>query len=114
MTPRPHPGVSPMHRRDLLRLGALGSAATLPFLMGGAPPKAPEVPKLDRLRITDVKTILTAPARIRLVVVKVVTSEPGLYGVGCATFTQRPRVVETAIDKYLRPFLTGKDPADIE
>jgi mannonate dehydratase len=66
------------------------------------------------LKITDVKTILTAPANIRLVVVKVITSEPGLYGLGCATFTQRARVVQTAIDQYLKPFLLGKDPARIE
>jgi mannonate dehydratase len=66
------------------------------------------------LKITDIKTFLTAPARIRLVVVKVMTSEPGLYGLGCATFTQRARVVETAIDKYLRPFLIGKNALDIE
>ncbi len=66
------------------------------------------------LKITDIKTILTAPARIRLVVVKVLTNEPGLYGLGCATFTQRARVVETAVDKYLRPFVIGKKPANIE
>ena len=66
------------------------------------------------LKITDVKTILTAPAGIRLVVVKVVTNEPGLYGLGCATFTQRARVVQTAVDGYLKPFLIGKDPSSIE
>ena len=66
------------------------------------------------LKITDVKAILTAPAGIRLVVVKVTTSEPGLYGLGCATFTQRARVVATAVDEYLRPFLIGKDATQIE
>src|SRR5205823_7425798 len=70
--------------------------------------------KLPPLKITDVKTFLTAPAGIRLVVVKVETNEPGLYGLGCATFTQRARVVETAVDKYLRPFLLGKDPLNVE
>src|SRR5262249_30270567 len=70
--------------------------------------------KLAPLKITDIKTILTAPAKIRLVVVKVVTSEPGLYGLGCATFTQRARVVQTAVDRFLKPFLLGKDPAQIE
>ena len=66
------------------------------------------------LKITDVKAILTAPAGIRLVVVKVTTSEPGLYGLGCATFTQRARLVATAVDEYLRPFLIGKDATQIE
>ncbi len=69
---------------------------------------------LPPLQITDVKVILTAPNGIRLVVVKVETSEPGLYGVGCATFTQRPLAVATAVTEYLRPFLLGKDPDQIE
>ena len=46
--------------------------------------------------IRNVKTILTAPRDIDLVVVKVETSEPGLYGLGCATFTQRWAAVATA------------------
>src|SRR5438270_10499506 len=66
------------------------------------------------LKITRVKAILTAPARIRLCVVKVETSEPGLYGYGCATFTQRIRTVVTAVEQYLDPFLRGKDPDNIE
>src|SRR5262249_2681522 len=112
-----------MNRRELLRITTLGGAASLPWLLGGtspsphaaAPPaERPAGKKLDALKITDVKAILTAPARIRLVVVKVQTSEPGLYGLGCATFTPRARVVETAIDKFLRPFLIGKDPSQIE
>ena len=39
------------------------------------------------MQITNVKCILTAPANIGLAVVKIETSEPGIYGVGCATFT---------------------------
>ena len=38
--------------------------------------------------IKDIKVIITQPAGSRLVIVKVITSEPGLYGLGCATFTQ--------------------------
>jgi mannonate dehydratase len=65
-------------------------------------------------RITDVRAIQTAPDGIRLVVVKVETSEPGLYGLGCATFTQRPLAVVTAIEEYLKPFVLGRSPHDIE
>lgn len=105
-----------MRRRDVLKMTALGAGAVgIPgMLIRAQEPARPTPKQLEPLKITDVKTILTAPARIRLVVVKVVTNEPGLYGLGCATFTQRARVVETAIDKYLRPFLIGKDPANIE
>ena len=66
------------------------------------------------ITITNVKTILTAPETIPLVVVKIETSEPGLYGLGCATFTQRYLAVATAIDEYLKPYLLGKDVANIE
>lgn len=64
--------------------------------------------------ITNVRTILTAPNGIRLVIVKVETSEPGLYGLGCATFTQRPLAVAAAVEEYLRPFVTGRDVDQIE
>ena len=64
--------------------------------------------------ITNVRTILTAPNGIRLVVVKVETSDDGLYGLGCATFTQRPLAVASAVTDYLDPFLRGRDVEDIE
>lgn len=66
------------------------------------------------ITIRDVKTILTAPEGVNLVVVKIETSEPGLYGLGCATFTQRHLAVATAINEYLKPFLIGKDVHNIE
>jgi mannonate dehydratase len=69
---------------------------------------------MKALKITNVKTICTAPDGIRLVIVKVETSEPGLYGLGCATFTQRPLAVVTAVEQYLKPFVIGRDPNDIE
>lgn len=94
---------------------ALGGAWLLSSLPGqqraAVAQSAQGMPKLE---ITDVRAILTAPAGIRLVVVKVETNEPGLYGLGCATFTQRARTVETAVNEYLRPFLIGKNPLAIE
>jgi len=69
---------------------------------------------MSELKITNVRTILTAPDKIRLVVVKVETSEPGLYGLGCATYTQRHTVVQTAVEDFLKPFFVGKDPQRIE
>jgi mannonate dehydratase len=83
------------------------SAAPDPWPPYAAPGKEP-------VRIRDVKVILTAPDGIRLVIVKVETSEPGLYGVGCATFTQRPLAVVAAIEEYLKPFVIGKDVHEIE
>jgi mannonate dehydratase len=64
--------------------------------------------------IEDVRTILTQPGNSRLVIVKVVTSDDGLYGLGCATFTQRVFAVEAAIERHLKPFLVGRDVDRIE
>lgn len=111
-----------MNRRHWLKSTLAGSGAIgLPWLVRGAfgaddKPAIAETAAqgVPPLRITDVKTFLTAPANIRLIVVKVQTNEPDLYGLGCATFTQRARAVETAVDKYLKPFLIGKDATRIE
>jgi mannonate dehydratase len=62
-------------------------------------------------KIKDVSVIATQPAGARLTVVKVVTDQDGLYGYGCATFTQRADLVNLAVEKYLKPLLIGK-PAD--
>src|SRR5205823_894700 len=59
-------------------------------------------------RIKDVNVIATAPAGLRLVVVKITTDQDGLYGYGCATFTQRADLVVPAVEKYLKPFLIGR------
>jgi mannonate dehydratase len=72
--------------------------------------------------IDDIQVIATQPGSrhgvsgrgARLIVVKVLTSEPGLYGLGCATFTQRWRAVAAAIEGHLKPFLIGRDVSRIE
>lgn len=68
----------------------------------------------ENLKIEDVQTFLTCPAGSNLIVVKIITNQPGLYGLGCATFDQRARAVFTAVDHFLKPFLIGKDPTQIE
>lgn len=65
-------------------------------------------------KITGVKVILTEPAGSKLVVVKVTTSEPGLYGVGCATHQERPYAVAAAIDQHIGPYVTGRNCDEIE
>lgn len=66
------------------------------------------------VKIRDVKVILTAPEGINLVVVKVETTEPGLYGLGCATFAYRHLTVKHLIEEYIKPLIIGKDVANIE
>jgi mannonate dehydratase len=62
------------------------------------------------LTIRDIRCFLTR----NLVVVKVETNEPELYGLGCATFTYRGTAIAAVVNDYLKPFLTGKDPSQIE
>ena len=69
---------------------------------------------MDKVLIERIRCILTAPADIRLVVVKVETNQAGLHGLGCATFTQRPLAVVEAVQQYLDPFLHGRDVDEIE
>jgi len=64
--------------------------------------------------IKDVSVIATAPAGLRLSVVKITTDQDGLYGYGCATFTQRAELVNAAVERYLKPFLIGKKADRIE
>ncbi|MGB1251567.1 MAG: enolase C-terminal domain-like protein [Candidatus Promineifilaceae bacterium] len=66
------------------------------------------------ITIKDVKVIITQPGNSQLVVVKLITSEPGLYGLGCATYKQRFHAVRTVIEKHLKPFVIGRNVANIE
>lgn len=108
-----------MNRRDYLKaLGAAGFSGAFASLRAAdsAPDdKGARAARGDgKIRITKVRAIPTAPQRNRLVIVKVETSEPGLYGLGCATFNQRPLTVMTAVQEYLDPFARGRDVSDIE
>jgi mannonate dehydratase len=65
-------------------------------------------------RIKDINVIECQPARARLTVVNITTDRNGLYGYGCATFTQRADLVKPAVEKYLKPFLLNKTTDTIE
>src|SRR3974390_457536 len=109
-----------MNRRDMLKGTGLGAAAAFLGFAGSANKAwSEETAKANKglgpLKITKVRTILTAPQpKQRFAVVKVETSEPGLYGLGCATFNQRSLAVRTAVDEYLDPFCPGRDANNIE
>lgn len=113
---------SDFNRRDTLRMIAAGSTAGLLSLFGENSQaharehySTPAYQKgLAPIKIKSVKAIATAPQGSNLIVVKVETTEPGLYGLGCATFTQRAVSVVTAINSYLNEFCTGKDVDNIE
>lgn len=66
------------------------------------------------VRIKSIDVINTAPEGINLTVVKVITTEPGLFGLGCATFSYRHELVEKLIKDYMEPLLIGRDVSRIE
>ncbi|MER3373295.1 MAG: enolase C-terminal domain-like protein [Allomuricauda sp.] len=116
-----------INRRRLLKTLGLGSTAgalglLAPMAYGSETSFAPAGDRttpsyakgMASVRIRSVKAIATRPRGSNLIVVKVETTEPGLYGLGCATFTQRAAAVVTAIESYMNDFCVGKDVDNIE
>ena len=69
---------------------------------------------MKKVIICDVKAYCLAPsAGLNLVVVKVETDVPGLYGLGCATFSYRYKAVACVVEEYLRLLLIGRDTSRI-
>lgn len=99
-----------MNRRNLLKMATAGSVA--PFLTPRHLAAQEQAQRATRAmpspKIKDVQVITCQPAGVRLIVVKILTDQDGLYGYGCGTFTQRADLVVPAVEKYLKPFLVGK------
>lgn len=69
---------------------------------------------MEQITIRDIKVFLLCPEGQNLVVVRVETNEPGLYGYGCATHAYRAYAVKDIIDRSYRPLLIGRDVSRIE
>jgi mannonate dehydratase len=103
-----------MRRREILG-AALASTAAAGLLSAKEARAQAQVAHAMRgmasPKIADVSVIECAPEGVRLTVVKITTDQPGLYGYGCATFTQRADLIKPAVEMYLKPLLVGR-PAD--
>src|SRR5437667_3596539 len=64
------------------------------------------------MKITEVKVIVTCPGR-NYVFVKVMTDEPGLYGIGEGTLNGSETIVAEAL-RHVAHLLIGRDPQRIE
>jgi mannonate dehydratase len=94
-----------MQRRAFLQVPVLAAAARYAYAIRGLPD----------LKITDVKAIPTSAGDgYRWVFLKILTSEPGLYGIGSASNVSQTAPVVSAIEQQYAPFWIGKNPARIE
>ena len=69
---------------------------------------------MSNVKIRDIRVINTRPGHSNLTVIRVDTTEPELYGLGCGTFAYRYKAVTLVAQEYLKPLLVGRDVADIE
>lgn len=102
-------------RRTLLKSIASSSLlAAAPRISVAEQQEARALRGMPSPRIRDINVIECEPNGVRLSVVKITTDQAGLYGYGCATFTQRAELVKPAVERYLKPFLVGKTTDRIE
>ncbi|MGD0498074.1 MAG: enolase C-terminal domain-like protein [Bryobacteraceae bacterium] len=106
----------PFRRRDMLK--TVGAAGLLQLALPREQKAQAQAERATRgmpaPHIKDVSVIECEPSGVRLTVVKITTDQDGLYGYGCATFTQRADLVRPAVEKYLKPFLMNKTTDRIE
>src|SRR3954454_21324773 len=101
-----------MKRRDILKAVPTAALAGVAGTLSATGPLQAAQTAARRgmppLTITDVKVISTAPSISNWTIIKVMTSEPGLYGLGSATHQEVPRPAQAYIEKRLKPFVIGK------
>jgi mannonate dehydratase len=66
------------------------------------------------MKITEVRVFVTCPANTNYVIVKIMTDEPGLHGLGNGTLMGGELALATMIEQHLAPRLIGADPDRIE
>src|ERR1700748_622402 len=104
-----------MKRRHFLQsLGSAGLVGMASPVLRAQDKVAAATRGMATPKIKDISVIECEPAGVRLPVVKITTDHDGLYGYGCATFTQRADLVKPAVEKYLKPFLLNKTTDRIE
>jgi mannonate dehydratase len=104
-----------MERRGFLKtMAGAGALAVAPRFGNAEEQAARAMHAMLAPRIKDISVIECEPQGVRLTVVKITTDQDGLYGYGCATFTQRADLVKPAVEKYLKPFLLNKTTDRIE
>ena len=69
---------------------------------------------LPPVNITDVKVILTEVSGSRFCNAKVLTDEPGLYGIGDGNHAERVAIVGQTIDEFIKPLVVGRTVDEIE
>lgn len=66
------------------------------------------------ITIEDVRVINTTVNRRHYTIAKVITSEPGLYGVGEGSHAERPWIVSDYLNRYIIPQVKGRRVDEIE
>lgn len=107
-----------INRRDLLKysftagLGGMTGENFVTDIQAGISEE--KTKGLPRLRIMDVQVFHTNILGMNYIPVKIITNEPGLYGVGDASLYGRDHAVIKCLDEYFKPMIIGRDPDRIE
>jgi len=108
----------PINRRQFV--SALGAAGLTNLVSASGGANAATRARVDQgtrgMPVPKIKDISVIEVQIgtRLSVVKITTDQPGLYGYGCATFTQRAELIKPAVELYLKPLILGWNTDRIE